>query len=136
MLKSMLRYSYKLKERTKTMTTTTTTDKFAGHKYHEKKLPEFEIVESSDFIPEWNIKYIDIAGDTLLHIAISNKNNDVILPLINKGIDINIGNKNNLTPLHIAVINRDIDLIKLLLSKGAKTDIKDSKGKTAIDYAL
>ncbi len=83
-----------------------------------------------------NIKYIDIAGDTLLHIAISNKNNDVILPLINKGIDINIGNKNNLTPLHIAVINRDIDLIKLLLSKGAKTDIKDSKGKTAIDYAL
>ena len=49
---------------------------------------------------------------------------------------INIGNKNNLTPLHIAVINRDIELIKLLLSKGAKTDIKDSKGKTAIDYAL
>lgn len=52
MLKSMLRYSYKLKERTKTMNATTTTDKFAGHKYHEKKLNKLGIKinrEKKDF---------------------------------------------------------------------------------------
>ena len=52
MLKYMLRYSYKLKERTKTMNATTTTDKFAGHKYHEKELNKLGIKinrEKEDF---------------------------------------------------------------------------------------
>ena len=47
-----IRYSYKSKERTKTMNATTTTDKFAGHKYHEKKLNKLGIKinrEKKDF---------------------------------------------------------------------------------------
>ena len=48
----MIIYSYKSKERTKTMNATTTTDKFAGHKYHEKELNKLGIKinrEKEDF---------------------------------------------------------------------------------------
>lgn len=41
-----------------------------------------------------------------------------------------------MTPLHVAVLLRKVTLVKILLDFGCSTNIKDSSGKTPIDYLL
>ena len=41
-----------------------------------------------------------------------------------------------MTPLHIAVLRNKLDLVKLILDYYPPVNRVDSKGKTALDYAL
>jgi ankyrin repeat protein len=47
---------------------------------------------------------------------------------------INTVDKFNMTPMHIAAINFDYEIFNLLKSLDADMTIKDSEGKTPIDY--
>jgi ankyrin repeat protein len=47
---------------------------------------------------------------------------------------LNSVDKFNMTPLHIAAINFDIEIFSLLKSYNPDLKIKDSEGKTCIEY--
>ncbi len=75
----------------------------------------------------------DRYGDSLLHRAVSGKQEDVARLLIKKGADVNAVNKKNETPLFVAARYDDeketrFNLGKLLLESGADPNIRSSEG--------
>lgn len=81
----------------------------------------------------------DKSENTLLHVAARNWNKETVEFLIEKGININVRNKNNETPLHHAVAIKDEDravvLIESMLLKGADWYAKDKLGDTPFEKA-
>lgn len=71
--------------------------------------------------------------DTLLIYAVYNQNTETAELLLNKGADINILNRNHMTPLFIAVSQDDVNMVELLLKHNADTTIRNNNGKTAFD---
>ena len=67
------------------------------------------------------------------------ENNDIkkVKELLNKEVsNINLLNKNGITPLHIAVINGNLEIINFMLEKGANPNIKSfNKKQTPLHYA-
>ncbi|ARF02839.1 SWPV1-280 [Shearwaterpox virus] len=61
------------------------------------------------------INHSDINGNTPLHIAVKNKNFNLIKLLLENGAVPNISNKDKITPLHISVNNNNIDILKILI---------------------
>ena len=57
--------------------------------------------------------------DSLLHIAVSNNNYNIVKLLLKYNIDVNSINLDYITPLHIAVETNNIKIVKLLLDYGA-----------------
>jgi len=55
--------------------------------------------------------------------------------LIAKGANVNAQATNGTTALMLAATNAKADVVELLLQHGADKKLKDSKGKTALDYA-
>ena len=82
------------------------------------------------------IFYEDIYSHiTALMYAVINGNKEQILYLIEKGADINAGNRNDITPLMYAVINENNELVQFLIEKGADINAKDENNMTALMYA-
>jgi len=79
-----------------------------------------------------NINDIDLndGGNTLLHVAVSKKHQNIVGLLFNvPNIDPNIKNNQGDTPLHIAASENNKELVSLLLDKKARGDIKNNEGK-------
>lgn len=80
---------------------------------------------------------IDEDGRSILQIASSTGfcgNIEIVKHLIEKGADINLGNKeSNYTPLMQASRFGNFDVVKLLLENGADATIKSKSGVTALD---
>lgn len=79
-------------------------------------------------------------GMTLLHMACKYGGSGIVEDLLNiKGIDIDLKDKEGMTPLMYACESIDIaveeKLFRLLLDKGASLTIKDKQGLTARDHA-
>lgn len=76
-------------------------------------------------------------GNTLYHIAVLNKNTEVIKALSeDKSININTLNKDGLSPLHLAASSdEDGSLLKLLIELGADKTAATEFGETAYDLA-
>jgi len=55
--------------------------------------------------------------------------------LLHAGADVNAAAKDGTTALMKAAGNAKADVVAYLLSKGANATLKDSTGKTALDYA-
>jgi len=51
------------------------------------------------------------------------------------GLDVNAINSMGLTALHGAANRGSDDIIKFLVSKGARLDVKDSEGRTPMNWA-
>ncbi|MCL2311555.1 MAG: ankyrin repeat domain-containing protein, partial [Firmicutes bacterium] len=83
----------------------------------------------------------DKEGRTPLILAIlQNWECDIVELLVGEdgkraGIDVNVPNKNNVTPLMLAAKKNSERMVKALLEAGAKKYVKDNYGKTALDYA-
>ena len=75
-------------------------------------------------------------GNTILHLAVIETDEDLIKCLLENGAEINAQNKLGNTPLHLAVRSGDSDLIQLLVSGGADPGIPNKEGDTALDWAL
>jgi ankyrin repeat protein len=75
-----------------------------------------------------------------LHTASSRGHNECIITLLAKGANVNIKDKNGLTPLHIVSWQGNHDCLNTLLKAGTEgglTDIneKDNKGRTVLHNA-
>ncbi|KEF56288.1 uncharacterized protein A1O9_07869 [Exophiala aquamarina CBS 119918] len=62
-------------------------------------------------------------GDSLLHLAVSTNNNDMVTFLLQQEADINLGNDKGNTPLHVATANSiSTEIVQTLLNAGANLD--------------
>ena len=84
---------------------------------------------------------LDLSGDpahgaTALHVAVSEFSNHAAALLIKRGADVNALTQTEgaSTPLHWAVAAANNDGVRMLLNAGADSEIKDSNGKTALEY--
>ncbi|MEQ8222355.1 MAG: ankyrin repeat domain-containing protein [Candidatus Eremiobacterota bacterium] len=73
-------------------------------------------------------------GDTVLFIAVIKGNKDIIELLINKGANLELGDKS--TPLFTAAYNNNLEIASLLIDRGANIDIKSSGITPLITAAL
>jgi len=73
-------------------------------------------------------------GLTPLHMATTLGEVDVTKVLLENGADPNV-TLQSLTPLHVAAFAGYPDIVELLLKHGADPSIRDSDGKTALDFA-
>lgn len=74
-------------------------------------------------------------GHTLLHYAVMEEKEELIIDLLTGGANINSLGNCGKTPLHIAVYSLHKDQIKRLLDYGADINAIDKYGKTVIEYA-
>lgn len=82
------------------------------------------------------LKTEDNSGFTPIHKAAFEGRNDVIELLLEKGIDIDIKNRDNKSPLHYAVINGKLDTTKYLLLKGANINLRDNFNRVPLHEAV
>lgn len=73
----------------------------------------------------------------MLHVAVDGMNYSAVRGLISLEIGeklINSVDNFNMTPMHIAAINFDIEVFNLLTGLKPDVTLKDSEGKTCLDY--
>ncbi len=90
----------------------------------------------SDPLVKKNLKTPVIFGDQLIHLLASNGYNDLVLELINLGVDKNSFNRDGRTPLALAVEKGHLELVSKLLDLGASPTIKDKEGNTPFSIAV
>jgi len=75
-------------------------------------------------------------GQTPLHLAVQNGNQEIVDFLISQGADINARDSEGNTPLITALASRKTETAKFLLSKGADVKIKNTQNQPAIFFAI
>lgn len=78
------------------------------------------------------VNYRGYKGDTALHIATRNRENDWVGFLISKGADPNIGDAQGDTPLIIAARMGYEEAATWMLQRAARVDVANRKGETAL----
>lgn len=74
-------------------------------------------------------------GDTALHLAVLQKNVEVIEALIKRGARIDMPNKMSITPMQIAVEREYLEIIRILHKAGADINRKNDKGESLLHIA-
>ncbi|EAY03167.1 hypothetical protein TVAG_345410 [Trichomonas vaginalis G3] len=82
-----------------------------------------------------NINEKDENGETALHNATIENNEETVEFLITHGANINEKNENEETALHYAATNNCTQIAEFLILHGANINEKDKKGKTALHNA-
>ncbi len=77
----------------------------------------------------------DESGNTPLHLAVRQKQNETVSFLLSEGADVNGRNTNQLTPLHISSSVGNPEITWLLLEKGADVGLADYQLHTPLHYA-
>jgi hypothetical protein len=72
-------------------------------------------------------------GETPLHIAVKTGNKEMVKFLLDKGGDVNAGDKYEATPLHFACRNGDGYIARMLVEFGGDLTIKAIDGRTPLD---
>ena len=72
-------------------------------------------------------------GETSLHIAVKNGDREMVKFLLDKGADVNVGDKYEATPLHFACRNGDGYIARMLVEFGGDLTIKAIDGRTPLD---
>jgi ankyrin repeat protein len=80
-----------------------------------------------------DINSVDEDGNTFLILSIKQGLNFVTKILVEKGVDVNIQNKEGNTALHYALSGKNFDVADLLKKYGAKEDCYNSMGYTPWD---
>ncbi len=86
---------------------------------------------------EININHLNTNSENYLYLAIYNGKTEAALWLIEKGIEIDVANKNGFTPFDIAIENQYHRVVQVILSK-IETDInkKDIHGRTKLQDSV
>jgi len=88
-----------------------------------------------EFSPEVNAK-TSFGHATALLQAVSNEHIDCVQILLNKGANVNQGDKLGRTPLMDAAENGNKDILELLIKSGADISGKDKQERTPLSYCL
>lgn len=83
-----------------------------------------------------DVNGVDSHDRTLLHLAVSEGNVDIVRFLIHKGAYVNVLNDDDRTPLHLAVMKGRIDIVRLLIAKGAYESPVDKDKRTPLHMAI
>jgi ankyrin repeat protein len=93
-----------------------------------------------------NINYQNIKGETALHIACYNNNNDVVNLILDNCFKNNINelhinlniqdNELHCTSLHYACFHNNINIVKRLIDNGADINIQEINGDTIFHYCI
>lgn len=83
-----------------------------------------------------DINQQDSSGLSLLHQAISSRNDDAALLLLGKGIDVEIQDKQGRSALHYAATFQNRRLVEALLDAGANLEGRDAHGNSALWAAI
>jgi len=76
-------------------------------------------------------------NDSLLHVAASRSNIDLVKLLLSNHAEINSRNDNTgATPLHQAAMYGHLRITEILIANKASINPKDKNGLTPLDYAL
>jgi ankyrin repeat protein len=81
----------------------------------------------------------DKFGETPLHLAVWQCNEDMVKELLRHGADVNIRNKYGETPLHLACFRDDqssLEICRVLLDASAKTNHRDLMLEMPLDIAI
>jgi ankyrin repeat protein len=89
------------------------------------------MAKHSDKIPK-----PDPLDRTPLHYAVVDKNEPLVVSLIESGADINAVDKDGWTPLHFAAQRQFVGTAELLLDAGAIIDAQDGNGNTPLSNAV
>ena len=85
----------------------------------------------------YNINSQDIFGRALLHYVISElRQSSLVQFLVNKGADLNIKDKNGVTPLHLACSWNNTANLKEVIRSGCAIDVEDTNGATIFHYTV
>lgn len=82
-----------------------------------------------------NVREDDKYGWTALLYAQENHHIDMVVELISKGADVNLGDNNLRTPLICASRLGNTAIVKALLDAGANVNVTDNVGWTALNQA-
>lgn len=75
------------------------------------------------------------AGISPLHVAVKNRNFEMIEMFLENGADIDIQDRNGLTPLHYAIGQKLTDIVKYLVKRGADIHLANEYGITPLHQA-
>lgn len=73
---------------------------------------------------------------TAMHAAATNGNNEIIVKLLDAGMDVDIPDEDGCTPLSEAVGSKQVETVKLLISKAADPFKDDDHGESSWDMAV
>lgn len=74
-------------------------------------------------------------GHRPIHLAADIGNLECVKWLINKGVHLDLPNKDGRTPLHLACYAGSMDLAKYLVDNGASVNAKDKHGQTPLHFS-
>ncbi len=83
----------------------------------------------------------DLEGDlerlgwTMLHVAVSNNDQDGLRALLRGGAKVDAPARNGRTPLHLAAAAGNADVVRQLVEAGASLDVRDRAGQTPVQLA-
>ena len=75
-------------------------------------------------------------GNTPLHLALRNGHTEAAMAMIDKGADVNAGDKNGDTPFHLALKEGHTETAMAMIDKGADVNASDNDGNTPLHVAL
>ena len=83
----------------------------------------------------------NIRGETALHLVSRGQYDPqlgvrVVQLLLDRGANVNMEDKGQLTPLHLASYYGRLDIVRVLLSHGARVNAKGEQGQTALHLVL
>ncbi|MBO1052490.1 MAG: protein kinase [Dolichospermum sp. DET73] len=82
-----------------------------------------------------SIRFTDIAGGNILHIAAKQGNKEIVKQQLEQGADIHSTNNDGNTPLHLAAQKDNRDTVELLIAKGADIHSTNNDGNTPLHLA-
>lgn len=83
-----------------------------------------------------NINQIDcLKNRTALHWAVASDNEAIVKILINNGANVNMADRDSVTPLILASNMGNLNIVRHLISKGSNINHTDRMGTTALHYA-
>src|SRR5438128_4355935 len=83
-----------------------------------------------------DINEVNIAKQSLLHVALAEGLDTIAIALIERGIDVNSQEEDGSTALHYAVTYHKGNLAERLVEAGARLDIADKHGNQPLWYAV
>jgi len=77
---------------------------------------------------------LGLMDETLLNLAVINRECEDVLLLIQHGADVNKQGEMGFTPVQNACFNGNVAILEILLANGANPDIKNELGNKAEDF--